>query len=149
MTKSLRYIVKEIQLKRGWTVEQVAESIGYSRVHLTREMQKKNENESLKQILIKEHSKSITSSDPQILEDQNQIYKRKSFEDRIQANLNAISESQAQLVSLAVVQLNQLALIRAKLEGRPVAKLQDEINKEISGVLPVKSGKDVGIRDKG
>jgi transcriptional regulator with XRE-family HTH domain len=149
MTKSLRYIVKEIQLKRGWTVEQVAESIGYSRVHLTREMQKKTENETLKQTLVKAHENVLSTLQNNVISEQQPDYSRRSFEKTIQANLNSIEESQAQLASLAVVQLNQLALIRAKLEGRPVAKVQDEINKDIAGVKPVKNGKDAGIRDKG
>ena len=148
MAKTLRYIVKEIQLKRNWTVEEVAESIGYSRVHLTREMQKKTENETLKQILLKEHNNILSLPESQLIEDQDQVYKRKSFEERIQANLNSIMESQAQIQHVAVVQLNQLALVRAKLEGRPVAKVQDEINRELAGVGHVKSDKGAGIRGK-
>jgi len=73
----------------------------------------------------------------------------KTFERYITVNLNSIEGSQVQLTSLAVVQLNQLALIRAKIEGRPVAKLQDEINKEIAGVKTAKNGKDAGIQGKG
>lgn len=40
MSKNLREIVREIQFKKDWTIEQVAESIGYTRVHLTKEMKK-------------------------------------------------------------------------------------------------------------
>lgn len=40
MSKTLREIVKEIQFKHNLTVEEVAFSIGYSRVHLTKEMAK-------------------------------------------------------------------------------------------------------------
>lgn len=40
MSKTLREIVKEIQFKHKLTVEEVATSIGYSRVHLTKEMAK-------------------------------------------------------------------------------------------------------------
>lgn len=50
----LREIVKEIQYKKKMTVEQVAESIGYSRVHLTKEM-KKGENGPLLKLLLDKH----------------------------------------------------------------------------------------------
>lgn len=55
MSKTLRDIVKEIQFAKDWTIEEVAKSIGYSRVHLTKEMAKGNNNE-LKKLLIEEHS---------------------------------------------------------------------------------------------
>jgi 16S rRNA C1402 (ribose-2'-O) methylase RsmI len=54
MSKTLRDIVKEIQFAKDWTIEQVAKSIGYSRVHLTKEMAKGDNNE-LKTLLIDHH----------------------------------------------------------------------------------------------
>lgn len=54
MSKTLRDIVKEIQFAKDWTIEQVAKSIGYSRVHLTKEMAKGNNNE-LKNLLMDHH----------------------------------------------------------------------------------------------
>jgi hypothetical protein len=40
MSNSLKDLVKEIQHKKKWNIEQVAASIGYSRVHLNRAMNK-------------------------------------------------------------------------------------------------------------
>jgi hypothetical protein len=54
-SKSLKEIVKELQFLKKWTVEQVAESIGYSRVHLTKEMAKTGENDHLKKLLLDKH----------------------------------------------------------------------------------------------
>lgn len=42
MSKKLRRIVKKIQYDNDWTIEEVAQSVGYSRVHLTREMKKED-----------------------------------------------------------------------------------------------------------
>lgn len=53
-SKTLKEIVKEIQHKKEWTIEQVAISIGYSRVHLTKEM-KKGTNDVLAAALIEKH----------------------------------------------------------------------------------------------
>lgn len=40
MSKELYQMVKKIQFERNLTIEEVAESVGYSRVHLQREMKK-------------------------------------------------------------------------------------------------------------
>ena len=45
MSKRLRQIVKKLQFEYNWTVEKVAQSVGYSRVHLTREMKKDDSTE--------------------------------------------------------------------------------------------------------
>ena len=37
---TLRELVEEIQFKKRWTIEKVAASIGYSRVHLSKEMKR-------------------------------------------------------------------------------------------------------------
>lgn len=42
MSKKLRRIVKKIQYDNDWTIEEVAQSVGYSRVHLQREMKKQD-----------------------------------------------------------------------------------------------------------
>jgi transcriptional regulator with XRE-family HTH domain len=58
LAKSLKDIVKEIQFRKNWTVEQVAGSIGYSRVHLTKEMSKGN-NPSLIKLLFEKHNAAL------------------------------------------------------------------------------------------
>lgn len=58
MSKTLEDYVKELQFKKKWTVEQVAKSIGYSRVHLTKEM-KKGDNADLKRLLLDKHSDTL------------------------------------------------------------------------------------------
>lgn len=40
MSKELHQMVKKIQFERNLTIEEVAESVGYSRVHLQREMKR-------------------------------------------------------------------------------------------------------------
>jgi hypothetical protein len=58
MSKTLREIVKEIQFAKDWTVEDVAKSIGYSRVHLTKEMSK-GDNSELKKLLLSKHADTL------------------------------------------------------------------------------------------
>ena len=59
MHKTLRHIVSEIKFHKSWTVEQVAKSIGYSRVHLQKEMNKKEDNEHLKEKLYDAHKEIL------------------------------------------------------------------------------------------
>lgn len=54
MSKELKEIVKKLQFEKDWTIEQVAESVGYSRVHLQREIKKSTKSE-LEAILISKH----------------------------------------------------------------------------------------------
>ncbi len=42
----MREIVKTIQLKKGWNIEQVAKSVGYSRVYLSRLVNQAKKNDS-------------------------------------------------------------------------------------------------------
>lgn len=53
MSKNLTQIVKEIQFLKNWNVTQVAKSINYSRVHLSKEMKK--DNEQIKELLLAKH----------------------------------------------------------------------------------------------
>lgn len=54
MSKELKEIVKKIQFAKDWSMEQVASSIDYSRVHLAREIKKKEKSE-LEDKLIEKH----------------------------------------------------------------------------------------------
>lgn len=55
MSNSLKEIVKFVQLKNGWTLEQVAKSVGYSRVHLTRLMKEKKKSD-VEDMILKKHA---------------------------------------------------------------------------------------------
>lgn len=55
MSNSLKEIVKFVQLKMGWNLDQVAKSIGYSRVHLTRLMKEKKKSD-VEDLILKKHS---------------------------------------------------------------------------------------------
>ena len=61
MSNKLREYVKKIQFDKDWTIEEVAKSIGYSRVHLTKEM-KKESSPDIERILFEKH-RSILQSD--------------------------------------------------------------------------------------
>ena len=50
MSNKLSQLVKDIKYKTDKTIEQIAESIGYSRVHLGREM-KKEESPAIEELL--------------------------------------------------------------------------------------------------
>ena len=147
--ENLSDLIDLLKIKTKMNQSQISVQAGYEPQTLAQLKAKAGSHDSVIKQLRMVFKDVLNTSIDQLINDQEVKYNRKSFEDRIQANLNSITESQAQLASLAVVQLNQLALIRANLEGRPVAKLQDEINKEIAGVKTAKSGKDAGIRDKG
>lgn len=54
MSNILKDLVKEIQFRKNWTIEQVANSIHYSRVHLNREM-KAGSNQELIDLLRSTH----------------------------------------------------------------------------------------------
>jgi transcriptional regulator with XRE-family HTH domain len=54
MAKTVAELVKELQFKKQWTIEEVAKSIGYSRVHLTNVM-KKGDNPDIKAMLLEKH----------------------------------------------------------------------------------------------
>src|SRR5690349_17201173 len=43
MSNKLTELVKKIQYLKGWTIEQVAQSIDYTRPHLSKEMKKGND----------------------------------------------------------------------------------------------------------
>lgn len=58
MSNGLKDLVEEIQFRKKWTVAQVAESIGYSRVHLTREYKKQGRSE-LEDLLLAKHGKML------------------------------------------------------------------------------------------
>lgn len=54
----LKDLVKEIQFRKDLTIEQIAESIGYSRVHLTKEI-KKGGNKTLEDLLLKKYNEIL------------------------------------------------------------------------------------------
>ncbi len=61
MSNKLAEIVSDIQYLKDMTVEQVADSIGYSRVHLTREMKKEGGNDEIAEMLAKKHADVLHS----------------------------------------------------------------------------------------
>lgn len=67
------------------------------------------------------------------------------------SNLGNISVSQQHLRALAIAQLNQMAKLRAKAEGKSVQKVMDEINKEVADAALSIEQKDIlsGILGKG
>ncbi len=67
------------------------------------------------------------------------------------SNLGNISVSQQHLRALAIAQLNQLAKMRAREEGKTVAKVMAEINKEVADAALSIEQKDIlaGILGKG
>jgi len=55
MSNTLKQIVKNIQFVKGWSIEQVAQSIGYSRVHLNKAMNSADGNGEMEELLKVKH----------------------------------------------------------------------------------------------
>lgn len=64
MSKRLRDLVAKLQYKKGWTVEEVAKSIGYSRGHLTKEMAREGKSD-IEVALIEKHAKILQNGSPE------------------------------------------------------------------------------------
>lgn len=159
MSKKLTEIVKKLQFLKDWTIEDVAKSIGYSRVHLTKEM-KKSESSNLEELLLVKHhgilqndsknktdilqndSKKGISSDNvykdeyiQSLKDQIQILKEKN--DDLKSHCSFLEKSvlvnfDAVLKNQVIVQAQVAAASRVAAErhaGTDRKKLQDEFRR--------------------
>lgn len=59
MSNTLKQIVKNIQFVKGWSIEQVAQSIGYSRVHLNKAMNSTEGNGELEELLRVKHGEIL------------------------------------------------------------------------------------------
>ena len=75
----------------------------------------------------------------------------RTFENSWLVSLGSLMEMQQQLRAMSVTQLNQLARIRAKVEGKQLSKVQAEINTEIADAVPAgtETGIPVGSQGKG
>lgn len=103
MSKELRNLVKKIQFLKNWTAEEVAKSVGYSRVHLQREM-KKQETSELEAMLKEKHHALLQNASNVLLE--------KKGKQTVTNDLSALIQGQAELIeSQLVLAANHAELI--------------------------------------
>lgn len=122
MSKELRNLVKKIQFLKNWTAEQVAKSVGYSRVHLQREM-KKEETSELEAMLKEKHSAVLQNASNVLLE--------KKGKQTVTNDLSALIQGQAELIE------SQLVLAANHAELINLLKANPDKNKPQA---PLKSG---------
>lgn len=146
--ENLSDLIDLLKIKTKKNQSEISVEAGYEPQTLAQLKSKPGTHDSVIKQLRLVYKDILNNSIDQLILDQEVTYNRRSFEERIQANLDSLKGNQNQLARLAVLQLNQLALIRAYLEDRPVAAVQDEINKEIAGVATVKTGKGAGKTGK-
>lgn len=145
MSNRIKEIVKQIQFKNDWTVAQVAESIGYSRVHLTRAI--KEGSDFVEKALMDKHRSVFVDQIAETVqtiaqEEATEYYKQQyldllkstndTLRDTVALSLNSVLENQRILRAISSTDLNQSARIRAKLEGKSIEKVRDEINRELA-----------------
>jgi hypothetical protein len=109
LSKNLKEIVKKIQFTRDLTVEDVAHSIGYSRVHLTKEMKK--EDSPLIEIL---------------------LAKYKDIDEKIAIDYEkeAMAKDLIQLKAIVRVLRGQVAKLVAKDSGQELEDVLDEQDRD-------------------
>lgn len=120
MSKELRNLVKKIQFLKNWTAEEVAKSVGYSRVHLQREM-KKEEPSELEAILKAKHNDVLQSASNALLE--------KKLKQGVTNDLSALIQGQAELIEsqlvLAANHAELINLLKANADvGKPPSALK-------------------------
>ncbi len=145
MSNKIREIVRQIQFKNDWTIAQVADSIGYSRVHLTRAI--KEGSDSVEKALMDKHRSIFVDHIAETVQDianeqEAEYYKQQyldllkstndTLRDTVALSLNSVLENQRILRAISSTDLNQSARIRAKLEGKSLDKIRDEINRELA-----------------
>ncbi len=145
MSNRIKEIVRQIQYKNDWTVAQVAESIGYSRVHLTRAI--KEGSDSVEKALMDKHRSIFIDQIAETVhniasEQESEYYKQQyldllkstneTLKDTVALSLNSVLENQRILRAISSTDLNQSVRIRAKLEGKSIEKVRDEINRELA-----------------
>lgn len=110
--KTLEQLVKDIQYKKDWTIEQVADSIDYSRPHFAKEM--KANNPKIKARLLEEHKEILqnVSTPTEEKEDVNKKYVR-----LLEDQLDFLKQSvQTNLVSLGDNIIVNRATMRAAID---------------------------------
>lgn len=93
LSNRLKNIVAELKFRKGLTVAQVANSIGYSRVHLQNEM-KKVEDSELSDLLIEKHNMTLQNVKSEEANPPPVDYKA-TYEQSLQLSLAALLEGQA------------------------------------------------------
>lgn len=119
MSKELEKIVRKIQFEKDWTIEEVAKSIGYSRVHLAREMKKTptSELEHLLKNKFKDMFQNVSSSNGSMGN------ANKAIQD--------LQEWQVRIDSTIYVLLNELAPVIAASRGKSNVSVLSEMKKDI------------------
>ena len=128
MSKNLKEIVKKIQFLKDWTVEEVAQSIGYSRVHLSKEM-KRGENDLLRNLLLETHKEILQNVSLNEVHDTDASlqYVKKAR----QISIDKLSGLIIRTYALQQVNLSVLSELLADKNGASVTATQSELLKAV------------------
>lgn len=108
MSNKLTEIVTRIKYLKKWTVEEVAKSINYSRIHLQKEMKKPTGNNQLADLLREKH-KDVLGDD---LNDISMGYGKVTLKDKVIAH-----------DALFAVLVPEIASLIARHSGEPVQSI--------------------------
>ena len=97
MNNKLKRLVKEIKFRKDWFTKDVAESIGYSREHLTKEMGKGDNNDIIN-LLLQKHSDILHDVMSDFLEESDDGQSKIKKEDLTMQALVRLTENNSVLV---------------------------------------------------
>lgn len=135
MSKELRQMVKKIQFERGLTIEEVAESVKYSRVHLQREMKKEGDSPVID--ILKEKYRGVLHNVSQASGQISDIRDQVPNHNEILNSINKLIESNQK-----ILESNSEAIASNKVVTEKVANTNDKLantNAELVQMLKEKS----------
>lgn len=119
MSNDLVVIVDRIKFLKKWTVEEVAKSIKYSRIHLQKEMKKPNGNAQLVRLLKEKHAALLNNQ----LDDSGEVYGKVTLRDKVTAH-----------DALFAVLVPEIAALISRQTGEPVQALIKKLYKAAEDV---------------
>jgi hypothetical protein len=171
VSKKLKELVKIIQAKKEWTVEDVAKSVGYSRVQLSRLMNQ-DESSDIESLLEEKHSALIQNVSPaatligradvkqkslpldewqakylaQVERENEQLRKDKEDLKRDKATLEKLVQDNQKIISISLRSLEALSKtlsVRQLAVGKTVLQSLERLEKKKPGSLIAASDKEV------